>query len=167
MSARSLARFIILSRSRANAFLLSWSSSGGIALNTPSIAMSFASAKLTFICCNSCSILSNVRLDNSFSQNVNERHYGDCTSKRKRRSRRIRVAALNRPTASVCFRQNQPFIQVPDNRRPTANGQRPEAAIRHAQSKTETVINAIVSTRSVIVISPSVSTSSVSAVNRE
>jgi len=112
MSARSLARFIILSRSRASAFLLSSSSSGGIALNTPSIAMSFASAKLTFISCNSCSILSNVRLDKSFSQNVNERNYGGCTLKKPRRGRRINDAALNRPTASVCFRQNQPLNSI-------------------------------------------------------
>ena len=68
MSARSLARFIILSRSSTSAFLLSLSSSGGMALNAASIAISFASARLTFNSRNSCSILSNVRLDKSFSK---------------------------------------------------------------------------------------------------
>ena len=75
MAARSLARFIILLRSKASAFLLSLSSSGGIALNTPSIAMSFASAKLMFIRCNSCSILSRFRFDKSFSKSVGGRKY--------------------------------------------------------------------------------------------
>jgi hypothetical protein len=75
MFARSIARFIILSRSRDSAFLLSLSSSGGIALNAASIAMSFASARLMFISRNSCSILSNVWLDNSFSNNAASGHY--------------------------------------------------------------------------------------------
>ena len=125
MSARSLARFIILSRSRDKAFLLSSSSSGGIALKTPSIAISFASAKLTFISCNSCSILSNVRSDKSCSHNINERHYGGCTPKRQRRSRRNGDWALNRPAAAGGFRQNQPFTQVlDDRRRPARSGHR-------------------------------------------
>ena len=95
MAARSLARFIILARSRANAFLLSLSSSGGIALKTPSIAMSFASAKLLFNSFNSFSILSNAWLDNSFSESVNKRHYRRCALKMLRRSSRPAVVALN------------------------------------------------------------------------
>lgn len=75
MSARSLARFIILSRSRVSALLLSLSSSGGIALNAASIAMSFASAKMTFISLNSCSILSKVWLGKSFSNGATGHHY--------------------------------------------------------------------------------------------
>lgn len=75
VSARSLARFIILSRSNASAFLLSSSSSGGIALNAASIAISFASARFTFISRNSCSILSNVWSDKSFSNMAIRRHY--------------------------------------------------------------------------------------------
>ena len=94
MPARSLARFIILPRSRASAFRLSLSSSGGIVLKTPSIAMSFASAKLMFISANSCSILSNVRLDKSFSESVNGRHYRGYALKMLRRSSRPTVAAL-------------------------------------------------------------------------
>ena len=68
LSARILARSIILSRSRRNAFLLSLSRSAGIDENAISIAMSFASARFTFINCNSCSILSNDRFDKSLSE---------------------------------------------------------------------------------------------------
>ena len=68
MPARVLARSIILSRSRRKAFLLSLSRSGGIDENADSIAMSFASAMWTFNNCNSCSILSRVRFDKSFSK---------------------------------------------------------------------------------------------------
>ena len=70
MSARVFARSIILSRSRRIAFLLASSRSAGIDENAVSIAMSFASAKLTFINCNSISILSKVRFDKSLSENV-------------------------------------------------------------------------------------------------
>ncbi len=70
ISARTLARSIILSRSRRKAFLLASSRSAGIDENAVSIAMSFASAKLTFINCNSISILSKVRFDKSLSENV-------------------------------------------------------------------------------------------------
>ena len=70
MSTRSLARFIIFLRSSASAFLLSSSSSGGIALNAASIAISFASAKLMFISRNSCSILSSTKFDKSFSKGI-------------------------------------------------------------------------------------------------
>ena len=97
MAARSLARFIILSRSRDSAFLLSLSSSGGIALNAASIAMSFASAKFTFISRNSCSILSNVWLDKSFSDSVsNDECRGQAVNK-QRRSSQIIVMAFYRP----------------------------------------------------------------------
>ena len=61
---------MILSRSRRNAFLLSLSRSAGIDENAASVAMSFASAILTFISCNSCSILSNVRFDKSSSKSI-------------------------------------------------------------------------------------------------
>jgi hypothetical protein len=44
-------------------------------LNTASIAMSFASAKLTFNSCNSRSIPSNVRLDKSISRVFDGLHY--------------------------------------------------------------------------------------------
>ncbi len=70
ISARTLARSIIFSRSRRKAFLLASSRSAGIDENAVSIAMSFASAKLTFINCNSISILSKVRFDKSLSENV-------------------------------------------------------------------------------------------------
>lgn len=97
ISARSLARFIILSRSRDSAFLLSLSSSGGIALNAASIAMSFASAKFTFISRNSYSILSNVWLDKSFSDSVsNDECRGQAVNK-QRRSSQIIVMAFYRP----------------------------------------------------------------------
>ena len=79
---RSLARFIILSRSSISAFRLSLSSSGGMALNAASIAISFASARLTFKFRNSCSILSSVRLDNSFSKLMCVRHYRRSTYKK-------------------------------------------------------------------------------------
>jgi len=95
MSARSLARFIILSRSSARAFLLSLSSSGGIALNAASMAMSFASARLTFNSRSSCSILSNVWLDKSFSKSAAGCHYRAWTEKKQRRSGRILLAASN------------------------------------------------------------------------
>jgi hypothetical protein len=58
LSARVTALAIILSRSLRNAFLLSLSRSAGIAANADSIAMSFASARFTFNCCSSFSILS-------------------------------------------------------------------------------------------------------------
>ena len=99
MSARFLARSIILSRSPISAFLLSFSRSAGIDANADSIAMSFASAKLTFINCNSCSILSNVRFDKSFSESVSGGNYKEFALRKQRRSRRITVAASNRPTA--------------------------------------------------------------------
>jgi len=101
MSARSLARCIILLRSRASAFLLSLSSSGGICLNAASIAMSFASARWTFICRNSCSILSNVRFDKSFSGVVSGCHYRSWARQKQRRSRQITLAALDRSTAYI------------------------------------------------------------------
>ena len=88
MSARSRARFIIFLRSSASAFLLSLSSSGGIALNAASIAMSFASAKLTFISCSCCSIFSKIWLDKSISEWVNEPHYAPCTGRILRHSSR-------------------------------------------------------------------------------
>ena len=52
------------------AFLLASSRSAGIDENAVSIAMSFASAKLTFINCNSSSILSKVRSDKTLSESV-------------------------------------------------------------------------------------------------
>jgi hypothetical protein len=52
------------------------SSSGGIVLNAASIAISFASAIFTLICRSSCSILSNVSFDKSFSRFATECHYG-------------------------------------------------------------------------------------------
>lgn len=62
-----------LSRSRCNTFLLSLSRSAGIEGNAIKVAMSFASAILTFINRNCCSILSNVWLDKLFSENVSGR----------------------------------------------------------------------------------------------
>ena len=103
MSARFLARSIILSRSPVSAFLLSLSRSAGIDANADSIAMSFASAKLTFINCNSCSILSNVRLDKSFSESVSGHNYRGSALRKQRHSRRMTVAALTCPAAYFCF----------------------------------------------------------------
>ncbi len=94
MSARSIALFIIVSRSRASAFLLSLSSSGGIVLNAASIAMSFASARLMFINLSSCSILSNVWLDKSFSNNAANRHNRGSALEKQRRSTLIPAASL-------------------------------------------------------------------------
>ena len=67
MLARFFARSIILSRIARNAFLLSLSRSAGMDEYADSIAMSFASAKWTFINCSSCSILSKLRFDKSLS----------------------------------------------------------------------------------------------------
>jgi len=52
------------------AFLLASSRSAGIDEYAVRIAISFASAKLTFINCNSRSILSKVRSDKTFSEDV-------------------------------------------------------------------------------------------------
>ena len=90
-------------RSWPNAFLLSVSRSAGIDENAASIAMSFASAILTFNNCNSCSILSNVRFDKSFSKCVI-----DCDNRRwalliQRRSHHFGVALKRHPTVYVRF----------------------------------------------------------------
>ena len=71
LSTRLFARSITLLRSPFNAFLLSLSRSAGITGNANNVAMSLASAILTFINCSSLSILSNVRFDKSFSGGVN------------------------------------------------------------------------------------------------
>ena len=87
ISARATARAIILSRRRRRAFLLSLSRSAGIAENAVSIAMSFASAKFTFINRNSCSILSSVWSDNSFpliDSGCDYRHIPGATQRRNR-----------------------------------------------------------------------------------
>jgi hypothetical protein len=94
MSDRSLARFIILSRSNDSAFLLSLSSSGGIFLNAASIAISLASARFTLISRNSFSILSNASLDKSFSNIAASRHYSGWAPGKQRRSMRIAVVAI-------------------------------------------------------------------------
>ena len=86
MSARDTARAIILSRSLRSAFLLSLSRSAGIDEYAVSIAMSFASAKLTLINCNSCSILSSVWSDKSFPKSVNGYDYMHSTLVKQRRT---------------------------------------------------------------------------------
>ena len=97
MPARSFARFMSLMRSSASAFRLSLSSSGGIGLNTASIAMSFASAKLTFNSCNSRSIPSNVRLDKSISRVFDGLHYRRFAFEMLRRSSQPAVTAFTYP----------------------------------------------------------------------
>ena len=103
MLARALARVIILSRSPCNACLLSLSRSAGIDEYADSIAMSFASARLTFINCSSCSILSNVRFDKSFSKRVSGFDYRRSVSAKQRRSHHNDVMTKRHPTVYVCF----------------------------------------------------------------
>jgi len=86
MSARASARAIILSRSLRSAFLLSLSRSAGMDENAVSIAMSFASAKLTFINRNSCSILSSVWSDKSYPKSDSGCDYRHLPLVRQRRS---------------------------------------------------------------------------------
>jgi len=86
ISVRLLARAIILLRRLRSAFRLGSSRSAGIDENAASIAMSFASAKLTFINCNSCSILSKLRFDKSFSRSVCGCDYKRSSSAKQRRS---------------------------------------------------------------------------------
>jgi hypothetical protein len=65
--------------------------------------MSFASAKLTFISRSSCSILSNIWLDKSFS---NSGANGQCTGwalNKQRRSSRNVVLDFHRPAAFCLF----------------------------------------------------------------
>lgn len=128
MPARILARSIILSRSAASACLLSLSRSAGIDVNADSIAMSFASAKLTFISSNSCSILSNVRLDKSFSKSVSGLNYRAWVAKKQRRSRQIAIAESSRPTTYFCF--GSVGVILRQNTRPAVV--RSEAALRIA-----------------------------------
>ena len=102
MSARSFARCTIFLRSSASAFLLSLSSAGGMGVNSASNAMSFASAKLTFTSCNSCSIPSSDRLDKSISNVFYGLHYRPFASKILRRSSRP-AAKRRRPRRSRAF----------------------------------------------------------------
>ena len=102
-AARERARIIILSRSRRNAALLSLSRSAGIAANADSIAMSFASAKLVFINCNSFSILSNVRFDKSFSRSNSGDEHGRWPLERQQRSHHCTIDTKIGPAANVCF----------------------------------------------------------------
>jgi hypothetical protein len=67
-------------------------------LNTASIAMSFASAKLTFNSCNSRSIPSNVRLDKSVSRVFDGLHHRRFAFKILRRSSQPAVTAFTDPT---------------------------------------------------------------------
>ena len=60
--------------------------------------MSFASAKLTFINCNSCSILSNVRSDKSFPKSVNGCDYRHSALAKQRRSPHNDVITKRYPT---------------------------------------------------------------------
>jgi hypothetical protein len=66
-------------------------------LNTASIAMSFASAKLTFNSCNSRSIPSNVRLDKSISRVFDGLHYRRFAFKMLRPSSQPAVTAFTYP----------------------------------------------------------------------
>ena len=70
-----------------------------MAENADSIAMSFDSAKWTFISRNSCSILSNVRFDKSFSEFVRDRDCRRMIWPIQRRSHHIHALPTNRPTA--------------------------------------------------------------------
>lgn len=100
--ARFLARSIILSRSLDNAFLLSLSRSAGIDEKACNIAMSFASARLTFNNCSSCSILSNVKLDKSFSTGLGGGDYSGYVVTRGKRNfhTQLRRAAGTSPEFS-------------------------------------------------------------------
>ncbi len=100
-SARVRTRVIILSRSRRNAALLSLSRSAGIDENAASIAMSFASAKLVFINCNSFSIRSNVRLDKPFSWSGSGGDYSRSPLGRQGRSQHSNVIRKIRLAVSV------------------------------------------------------------------
>jgi len=85
------------------AFLLASSRSAGIDENAVSIAMSFASAKLTFINCNSSSILSKVRSDKTLSENVMGCD-GRCRARpMQRRSHHIIGWPVKYASAYVCF----------------------------------------------------------------
>jgi hypothetical protein len=134
ISVRVLARSIILSRSRCNAFLLSLSRSAGMDENAVSIAMSFASAIFTFNNCNSCSILSNVRFDKSFSKCVI-----DCDNRRwalliQRRSHHSRVVLKRHPTVYVRFGSQADLLL--DSNRMAASGTNP--ALRKASFQNPT-----------------------------
>ena len=110
------------------AFLLASSRLAGIDENAVSIAMSFASAKLTFINCNSSSILSKVRSDKTLSESVLGCD-GRCRARPMQpRSHHICRLPVKYSSSYVCFHLKRTF---------SGSGLRgcfrPEAVIRQAR----------------------------------
>jgi len=112
------------------AFLLASSRSAGIDEYAVSIAMSFASAKLTFINCNSSSILSKVRSDKTFSESVMACDRRRQARPMQRRSHHICVSPVKYASAYVCFhlKRTLSVTQLTVAFRPEAVARTPDAA---------------------------------------